>query len=318
MVYIVSALLIALSALFSGLTLGLLSLDIHALKRQANLGNKEAEMIYPIRKRGNLLLTTLLLGNVATNTTLSIFLDSTASGVIAGIMATTFIFLFGEIIPQAVISRHAMWFGARTAPIVRILIFIGYPVTFPIAYCLDRFLGEELPTIYSKKELMEIISEHEDSPESTIDQDEERIVHGALQFSHRSVADVMTPLAQVVMFPDTQKLSPTFFEEVNAHGYSRYPVFHLDRSRIVGMLYTKDLIIEDENVSIKDAKEAYEEDSLLFSRPHDLLDTMLARMLRSKKHLSIVRDQSGACVGVITLEDIIEEIIQYEIEDEDD
>lgn len=307
-----------LSALFSGLTLGILSLNAQSLKRQANLGNTEAAIIYPIRQKGNLLLTTLLLGNVAVNATLSIFLSSVASGIVAGVIATACIFLLGEIIPQAVISRHALWFGSRTAPFVRLVIFILYPITFPIAYLLDKFLGEELPTVYSKHELMEIISEHEDSEHSTIDSDEERILHGALKFSHTTVKEVMTPLSKVVMYADNQKLTDAFLQEVNNEGYSRYPVFRNTRDNIIGILYTKDLITEDDDVTITQTKDAFELNSHLITRPNEFLDTVLARMLKQKKHMAIVFNPDKKCVGVISLEDIIEEIIQHEIEDEDD
>ena len=108
MEYLISTVLVVLSGLFSGLTLGLLSLDTQSLLRRAKRGDKEAEVIYPVRAKGNLLLTTLLLGNVAVNTTLSIFLSSFASGLVAGITATALIVVFGEIIPQAVISRYAL------------------------------------------------------------------------------------------------------------------------------------------------------------------------------------------------------------------
>jgi metal transporter CNNM len=318
MVYLISFFLIALSALFSGLTLGLLSLNTQALKRQARLGSKEAATVYPIRKQGNLLLTTLLLGNVAVNTSLSIFLGSIASGVVAGIVATASIFLLGEIIPQAVISRHALWFGNKTAPLVRILIFISYPITFPIAYLLDKFLGEELPTIYSKHELMEIISEHEDSEHSNIDQDEKRILHGALQFSHTKVEEVMTLLSKVVMFADNQRLSELFLQKVNDEGYSRYPVYKNSRSNIIGILYTKDLITEENDVAISQTRDAFVEGNLLSTKQNEFLDIVLTRMLKQKKHMAIVFDSNKKSVGVITLEDILEEIIQHEIEDEDD
>lgn len=317
MVYIIALLLIALSALFSGLTLGLLSLDVHTLKRQADLGDIEAKRIYPLRKQGNLLLTTLLLGNVAVNTSLSIFLGSVVTGVVAGVTATSLIFLFGEIIPQAVISRHAKWFGARLAFFVTIVMVLFYPITFLIAYFLDRLLGEELPKIYSKSELMQIISEHGDSEQSTIDRDEERIVHGALQFSHKLVSEIYTPLAQVVAYPLHQKLTDTLFEDVREQGYSRYPIYEHSKDNVVGILYAKDLIIEDSEVTIAEAREAFSRDFLI-ARPSEYLDTVLTRMLKAKQHMCVVIDTNKKCVGVVSLEDIIEEIIQHEIEDEND
>lgn len=314
---LISLVLITLSALFSGLTLGLLTLDTHTLRRRAKAGDAAAKKIYPLRKRGNLLLSTLLLGNVIVNTTLSVFLGSIASGVVAGIIATAAIFIFGEIVPQAVISRHALYFGSKTAPFVQLAIWLLYPVTYPIAYALDRLLGHELPTIYSKHEIMQIISEHEDSEHSPIDEDEERIVHGALQFSHLTVREVMTPAEDVVMYELQQRLTDPLLEEINDHGYSRYPVYAGNKNNIVGILFAKDLIVEDDDIQIKDAVEAYDE-TFLKARAHEKLDLLLTRFLKQRQHMAMVYDGKKQFIGVITLEDIIEEIIQLEIVDEDD
>lgn len=317
MEYLISLALVLLSGLFSGLTLGLLSLDTNTLRRRAKHGDREAKAIYPIRMQGNLLLTTLLLGNVAVNTTLSIFLGSVASGVVAGLIATGLIVVFGEIIPQAVISRYALWFGARTLIFTRIAMIIAYPIAWPIAKLLDIFLGNELPTTYSHKELMDIITEHENSEHSPIDADEERIVHGALQFSHMRVREVMTPADSVVMYDVNQRLTERFFTEVNEHGYSRLPVYSGNRGNIVGILYVKDLIVEDDDISIGQTSEAFE-DSYIVVRGNALLDVVLTKMLKGKQHMAIVHNQKQQFIGVISLEDIIEEIIQQEIEDEDD
>lgn len=316
MEYLISAILIALSALFSGLTLGLLSLDVHSLQRRAKHGDKNAAIIYPLRKHGNLLLTTLLLGNVAVNTTLSIFLGSIASGLVAGITATALIVVFGEIIPQSVISRHALYFGAKTAWFTRVSLVLFWPVAYPISKVLDHFLGHEVPTIYTKSELMDIVAEHESSHLSDIDQDERRIVHGALQFSHVHAKDAMTPKTEVVSFSGEQKLTEGFFEEVNDSGYSRIPIYQGTADNIVGILYTKDLIVEDDMIAIKDTEEALEHKFTVIDA-EAFLDDVLVTMLKSKRHLAIVEDKK-VFVGLITLEDIMEEIIQQEIEDEDD
>ena len=315
--YLISTVLVILSGLFSGLTLGLLSLDQHELRRKAKHGNTEAAVIYPIRQKGNLLLTTLLLGNVAVNTTLSIFLGSIASGVVAGIMATALIVVFGEVLPQAVISRHALWFGSRTIWFTKTAIVIAYPIAYPIAWVLDKFLGSELPTTYSHKELMEIISEHEDSEHSEMDADEERILHGALQFSRRKVREVMTEAKDVRSFDENQRLTDEFFEEVNEHGFSRLPIYSGDPMNIIGILYVKDLIVEDDHISIKETEEALERKFLRVGAG-DQLDAVLGKMLKSRQHIAIVQNSNRRFVGVITLEDIIEEIIQQEIEDEND
>lgn len=317
MEYLISIILVAFSGMFSGLTLGLLSLDVHTLRRRAKHGDADAKVVLPLRKRGNLLLTTLLLGNVMVNTTLSIYLGSIASGIVAGFIATALIVVFGEIVPQAVISRYALWFGARTVWFTRTVVVLLYPIAYPISYVLDRALGSEMPTVYSHRELMDIISEHEDSEHSHIDEDEERILHGALQFSHIRVREVMTPVEQVVMCDENQRLNDEFFKEINEHGYSRLPVFSGDRNNVVGLLFVKDLIIENEDIPIKATKEAFDED-ILEVKGGDFLDMTLTKMLKKRKHLALVRNRNQQLLGIVTLEDIIEEIIQYEIEDEDD
>jgi len=309
--------LISCSAIFSGLTLGYFSLDIASLKRRAAAGDPQALAIYPLRAQGNLLLTTLLLGNVMVNTILSVFLGSLISGVFASLLATSLIFLFGEIGPQAAFSRHALFIGSKLAPLTRVLMIIAYPIAFPVAYTLDRLLGHATTAMYSKHEIMQIISEHEDSEHSLIDADEKRIVHGALQFSHRQVREVMTPLENVALFDENQKLTHEFFQELGEIGYSRYPVFSGAKQNVIGILYAKDLLNEDNHIAIKNTEDALETD-ILRVRPGTYLDVVLAQMLKRKRHLAIVEIKLGSAVGVISLEDIIEEIIQMEIEDEDD
>lgn len=273
--------------------------------------------VYPLRVRGNLLLTTLILGNVIVNTILSVYLGSLTSGLFASILATTLIFLFGEIGPQALFSRHALAFGSRFAPLTRVLIIIMYPIAYPVSYTLDKLLGHAMPTMYSHSELMQIVTEHEDSEHSAIDEDEARIVHGALQFSHRRVREVMTPIDQVIMFDENQKLNDSFFTEVGDAGYSRFPIYSGNKTNVVGILFAKDLLTEDEDIAIKQTEEAFET-NIMRLKAGTNLDIVLAAMLKRKQHLAIVEKTSGEAIGVLTLEDIIEEIIQTEIEDEDD
>lgn len=317
MIYLISLLLIICSAIFSGLTLAYFSLDLASLKRRAALGDAQALAVYPLRVRGNLLLTTLLLGNVTVNTMLSVYLGSAVSGVFAGILATTLIFVFGEIGPQALFSRHALRYGSALAPLMKVVMIIFYPIAYPVSYILDKLLGHATPAMYSKHEIMQIISEHEDSEHSPIDADEERIVHGALQFSHKQVREVMTPIDRVAMFDENQKLTNTFFAEVSKEGYSRFPVYSGNKTNIVGVLFAKDLLTEDENISIRQTEDAFDT-GVMRIKGSTYLDTVLASMLKRKQHIAIVEKTSGEAIGVLSLEDIIEEIIQSEIEDEED
>jgi metal transporter CNNM len=316
MEYIIVIILILFSALFSGLTLGLMGLDTHVLKRKIELGDELAKKIYPLRKRGNLLLTTLLLGNVAVNATLSIFLSGIASGVIAGIMATALIFIFGEILPQAVISRFAMEFGAKTAWIVWIITYLLYPITWPIAWLLDKLLGREIPAVFTKVEFMKVIEEHEDSENSEIDQDEERILKGALTFSDRKVRDVMTPDTVVESLLIGDELTDDRIKYLKNTGYSRFPVFEPETNNVVGVFYIKELVGVDGEDELK--PEDAMDRKVFEVQTTATLDDTLDRILKSRSHLFIVRDEFGGFEGIITAEDILEEIVGREIVDEYD
>ncbi len=139
--------LLSLSGLFSGLNLGLMSLTPHDLIviQEAGTPNDRiyAKKIYPVRKRGNFLLCTILLGNVLVNTTTTILLDTLISGILAVIGATLAIVIFGEIIPQAVCSRHGLKIGAKTIILTYIFMVITSPVAFPLSKLLDFILGKK-------------------------------------------------------------------------------------------------------------------------------------------------------------------------------
>ena len=314
-IYIVVPLLILLSALFSGLTLGLMGLNLYDVKRKMQDGNKYAAKVYPLRVQGNLLLTSLLLGNVFVNTILSIFLGSVTSGIMASIIATALIFVFGEIIPQAVISRYALPFGAFTAPLIRMLVFILYPIVYPIAWLLDKVLGREMPTLYTHNELISIIAEHEDAAESTLDHDEERIMHGALKFSQKSVGEVMTPKSVVVGVVHNEKFTHSLIDRLLDSGLSRFPVYGDNtKEEIIGLLYIRSL------VGIEVSGHVY---NLKLRKAHIVdknmpLDDALNKFISTRMHMFIVHDEFDSFAGVITMEDVLEEVLQREIIDEED
>lgn len=304
-----------MSGLFSGLTLSLLSLDKNELKRKASLGNKEAKKIYPIRKRGNLLLCTLLLGNVGVNSTLAIFIGNIASGVVASITATGLIVVFGEIIPQATFARYAIQIGAKTTWLIKIFIFILFPICWPIAFVLDKILGEEIPTIYSKKELIKIIEEHEDSKASDIDANEERIIKGALSLADENVEQVMTLRNSVYALEIDTILDKKTLNKIKKEGFTRIPVYQNSIDNISGVLYVKDLINIADNIKIKDI---YKKKNLLIIPKKLKLDKLLDLFIKSKIHIALIKSERHGLEGVVTLEDVLEEILRIEIIDETD
>ena len=104
----------------------------------------------PLRRRGNLLLCTILLGNVTVNSALAIFMGDLTSGLMGLILSTAIITIFGEIVPQAVCSRYALVVGAHTTYLVWFFVFLTSPISFPISAVLDKILGEEIGNILTK------------------------------------------------------------------------------------------------------------------------------------------------------------------------
>lgn len=313
--YIIVGALLVMSALFSGLTLGLMGLDTHELKRKKSLGSKDAAKVYSVRRKGNLLLTTLLLGNVAVNSALAIFLGSIATGLVAGLIATALIVTIGEIIPQAIFSRHALSLGSRYVWLVKIFIFVCYPIAKPISWVLDMVLGEELNKIYSKHELMKIIEEHEDTDHSDLDADEERIIKGALTFSDKRVSDIMTSGESIMMISSDSIIDDRLVSKIKKENYSRIPVYQGDKDDVIGVFYYKQLL-DNENFGKKVGEVARKK--VYFVKEKMKLDSAFNMFLRTRHHLFIVRDNNDSVVGVISLEDVLEEIIGMNIMDEGD
>jgi len=315
MTYLIIVVLIMMSALFSGLTLGFFSLNKDDLGRKAELGDKQAKKVYSVRKNGNLLLCTLLIGNVAVNSVLAIFLGTIASGVVAGLLATGLIVIFGEIVPQAAFSRYALVLGSKLVWLVRIFLVILLPICWPLAWILDKVLGDELDTVYSKRELIKMIEKHEDLSESEIDEDEERIIKGGLSYSEKTAQDIMTPRVEIMALEKKQRLDKKTLSEIVASGHSRLPVYKERTDNVVGILYAKDLIAVD--LKNKTAG-AIARKNVIFVDSGTHLDDLLEDFKRTRNHLFVVIDEYNSVVGLVTIEDVLEEIIGAEIIDEFD
>jgi metal transporter CNNM len=315
MTYIIVIILIILSGLFSGLNLGLMGLNAQELKRKAKLGDKNAKKIYPLRKTGNFLLVTLLLGNVAVNAVIAILLGSITSGLLAAIISTAVITIFGEIIPQATFTRYALFFGAKFTWIVKIFMYGLYPITKPIAWILDKVLGQELNTIYSKGELIEIIKEHRRSSDSDVGHEEEKIIKGALLFTEKKVKDIMTPENMITSFEISEKIDDKLIEKILDSGLSRFPVYEKKINNFVGLLYNNEVFRKNNRGKTIGSLASK---NVIFINHDKSLVQIFNKLLKSHHPLAIVVNEFKTVIGLITLEDLIEEIIQDEIVDEDD
>ncbi|XP_068214034.1 unextended protein-like [Palaemon carinicauda] len=324
--------LLCLSGLFSGLNLGLMALDKTELKIVSNTGSPKekryAKAIEPVRAHGNFLLCTLLLGNVLVNSSLTILLDELSTGLIAVIGSTIGIVIFGEIIPQALCSRHGLAVGARTVWLVRVFMVITGPASYPISKILDLVLGEEIGNTYDRERLKELIRLQVTHDHIDLKTEEQNIICGALEFHKKTVGEVMTKLDDVYMLSVDACLDFNTINEMMQQGFSRVPVYEGERTNIISMLFIKDLafIDPDDNTPLKTLIQYYQ-NPLNFVFMDTTLDLMLKDFKEgSKGHMAFVQkiNNEGDCdpfyevIGLVTLEDVIEELIQEEIVDETD
>lgn len=307
--------LLGLSALFSGLTIGILSLNHFELKRKAQLGNAPAKIVYPIRALGHQLMVTLLIGNVVVNAAITALLDSQVNGLMAVLLTTVFVVTFGEILPMAYLRKYGLEVTARLAPVLKQLIMLLSPIAKPLGKLLDRWLGEEGPSVYSKEELYKILEEHEVNKDSDIEEDEVQIVRHALSFGDKQVRSVMTPRSVVNTVSSSDDIGPILLDELHKTGHSRFPVYDDKKAQnFVGTLYLRDLVGAESGGRVADrmSKKVY------YVHEEQPLDHALKAFLSTSHHLLIVVNTFEEFVGVVTMEDIIEEIIGREITDEFD
>ncbi|XP_061553777.1 metal transporter CNNM4-like isoform X2 [Phycodurus eques] len=322
--------LLVLSGMFSGLNLGLMALDPMELRIVQSCGTdkekKYARKIEPIRSKGNYLLCSLLLGNVLVNTTLTILLDDlTGSGPGAVAASTVGIVIFGEIAPQALCSRHGLAVGADTIALTKFFMLLTFPLSFPVSKLLDVLLGQEIGTVYNREKLVGMLKVTE--PYNDLVKEELNMIQGALELRTKTVEDVMTPLADCFMIQADAVLDFDTMSEIMESGYTRIPVFDDERCNIVDILYVKDLafVDPDDCTTLKTITKFYNH-PVHFVFHDTKLDTMLEEFKKGKSHLAIVQkvndegegDPFYQVLGLVTLEDVIEEIIKSEILDESD
>ncbi|GMS97782.1 hypothetical protein PENTCL1PPCAC_19957 [Pristionchus entomophagus] len=326
----VIAFLLCLSALFSGLTLGLMSLTPMELELVIKSGSPKeqeyAKAILPIRKKGNLLLCALLLGNVIVNAAISILFGELTSGLAALAISSLGIVIFGEIIPQSICVKNGLAVGAHTIMITQFFIALTYVLSWPVSKLLDCLLGDEYEG-YDRKRLMELMKMS--MKENGLLSDELKIAVGAMELADKIVEQVMTYIDDVFMLSDETILNAPMIAEIVQIGYTRIPVYSGgDRNNVTGLLIVKDLALldPDDNFSVRTVC-GYHQHTVKYV----FNDTPLAVVLESFKkgdgHLAMVKrvhvgeeeeDPTYDLVGLVTLEDIVEEILQAEIVDEFD
>ena len=167
------------SAMFSGLNLAFFSVSKLRLEIESKNNNPHAIKVARFRQDSNFLLTTILWGNVGINVLLTLLSNSVMAGVVAFMFSTLIITLFGEIIPQAYFSRHALKIASLLSPVLRFYQILLFPVAKTTAIVLDKWLGPEALQFFKEKDFRELLKMHMDSPQTDLDKVEGK---GALNF----------------------------------------------------------------------------------------------------------------------------------------
>ncbi|XP_026113787.1 metal transporter CNNM1-like [Carassius auratus] len=325
-----SVLLLALSALFSGLVISMLALDPVELKVLQNSGTdkeqKYAHKIESVRKHGNYVLCTLVLCNVLTNTFLVVWMCQILGVTPVSTAACTFlIFFIGEILPHSVASRHGLAIASKTVWLTKMLMLLTFPITYPISKLLDNMLHQEISNFYTREKLLAMLRVTD--PYHDLVKEELNIIQGALELRSKTVEDVLTHLNDCFMLASDAILDFYTMSDVMQSGYTRIPVFENERSNIVDILFVKDLafVDPDDCTPLKTITQFYKH-PLHYVFNDTKLDAVLEQFKKGKSHLAIVQrvnnegegDPFYEVMGIVTLEDVIEEIIKSEIVDETD
>lgn len=205
-----------------------MSLDLTELNILKKIGNKKekkyAKKIYPLREKGNRLLCTILLGNVLVNSTSTLILGSYLEGIFAAIGSTLLIVIFGEIIPQAACSRHGLAVGTYTRHVTYAMMGVTLPLSWPLGRVLDYFLGKETAVTLSRDKVRELVCQAKQSNEG-IEDEQFKLITGALDFKKKSVKDIMVPIRDVFSLDINSILDFETFKTILYHGYSRIPIY---------------------------------------------------------------------------------------------
>ncbi len=318
------AMLIGLSGFFSGLEVALVGVRKSKVVQLLNEGVKGSKALHKLKTNPSWMMSSVNLGNnlvnvgasaLATTISIRIFGDD-GLGIAIGIM-TFLILVFGEITPKTYCNANSTKIALRYAPILLGFSYVFYPIVkfFEIiTKGVVRMTGSSyVPPPITEEEIKGVIDQG--LAEKALEKDEMELVQGALKFDDTVIRSVMTPRTK--MF--TLNAKTILFEalhEINQNGYSRIPIYGTSKDDIVGFIHVRDVLKELEKDNKMISLEQISRKPVFVSQ-EKMVSAMLKEMKGRKTHMAIVIDEHGGVEGLVTLEDLLEEIVG-EIEDESD
>ena len=318
-IVVVLIVLTALSAFFSASETAFSCANKIRLKSLANAGNRSAARALELAEKYDLLISTILIGNNIVNilssslaTVLFVGFFGDSGVTLSTVVMTVAILLFGEISPKTLAREHADTFAMRFAPALSMLNFIFTPINALLGFwrrMLARVFESGDETGITEEELLTIVDEAES--EGGLDEHESELIRSAIEFNDLEVQDILTPRVDVVAIEDTDTIKDIelAFRE---SGYSRLPVYHEQIDNIIGVLHEKEFFSNRGNFVL----EKYMTPVACVT-PTMKISALLRYLQKSKSHIAVVTDEYGGTSGIVTMEDILEELVG-EIWDEHD
>ncbi|MEK4484510.1 hemolysin family protein [Psychrobacillus sp. FSL H8-0484] len=322
--FVLLAVSVLASFFLSGSETALMTVNRTKVQLRAEQGDKAAEKLLAQLVKPDRMIITILVGNTIANITMTLLVILIAEHYkwhvgLSVVILAAFNILFCEVLPKTISATFSERIVYLVAPFVRLLIGIMRPLTFFIAGLTNMLIrvgskGAVKETMITKEELLSMVDLA--STDGTFEDEESERIKGILDFPNKDVSDVLsTHRTEVVGIPvdaTYEEVRDTILE----HFYTRYPVYDDSLDTIVGMFYSKKLIEWSMTPSFK--LETIIDKDPLFVVQTLSVEKVFKLMLTHKKHMAIVLDEYGGTLGIVTHEDLIEEMIGQEIEDETD
>ena len=308
--------LVFLSAFFSSAETSLTTVNTIKLQALAEEGSRRAATALKIKENPSKLLSAILIGNnLVNNMTASLatafaikFFGNGSVGIVTAIL-TVVVLIFGEITPKTLAAANSEKMALAYASIIMVLMKIMTPVIFVINTVCRFFLHllhvstDSSMNPMTEMELRTIVDvSHKDG---VIEKEEREMIYNVVDFGDSQAKDVMVPRADMVTISETSTYQEVL-EVFRAEKYTRLPVYRDDRDNITGILNIKDFFFCDNNENFRVTDIMYEP---YFTYEYKKTSELLLEMQKNSVSISIVLDEYGASVGMISLEDLLEEIV---------
>ncbi len=310
-------LLCAFSGFFSATETAYTSFNRIKMKSLATSGDKKAESVLKLDESYDKLITAILIGNNIVNITLTTVstlffmhtltrLEEDVTATISTVVVTVVVLIFGEISPKTIAKDHADGYARATCGIVRFIVTILFPlcaVFGGLRDLLKKIFKAKEPEATTEDELITMVDEAEQ--DGGLDEDESELIRSAIEFSDLTAGEILTPRIDIVTITegcDPREIMMMFFET----GFSRLPVVGDSVDDIKGVLHEKDFFYAY-NAGNTDFSSVYQKP--LYISKHHKVDELLRDLQNEKCHMAFVIDEFGGLMGIVTMEDIIEELI---------